>query len=124
MDPASIHRRLEEIESDLAERQPSWEATCGDLSRTKRDFDLRLAKCLVVAQGSSEKLREAQALIALVAAEPELWEKYKDLEGEYGALKAAMGTLQARASIGQSLLRSLVQEQNRSTKDPQWMPTH
>ncbi len=121
-DPASVQQRLAAIDEDLASRQPRFEQVSGDLIRVKRDIDLRLAQCLVVAQGGSEKIREAQALLALVAADPALYEKYKELEAEHGALKAAMSTLTARATIGQSLLRSLTQEQNRSNREPQWTP--
>lgn len=120
MNPAAVMTRLQEIDDDLAERQPGFEKASGDLARLKRDIDYRMAKCLVVAQGSSEKTREANALIALVAANPELWEQYKDAEAQHGALRAAINTLQARASIGQSLLRSLSQEQNRSSQEPAW----
>lgn len=120
MDPATVMGRLWEIETDLAERQVDLEAVAESLARTKRDWDYRMAKALVVAQGASAEVRRANALLAIVAGEDDIYERLTDEEAKYGALKAAMGSLEARASIGQSILRSLTQEANRANVSPAW----
>lgn len=104
--PAAVMNRLSQIEDDLAERQNAYEDAADELARATRAFNLRFAQAMVVAQGGSEKTREAQALIAVAAAEDGVYERLTNAEAAYKALKAAIGTMESRATIGQSILRA------------------
>ena len=98
-----ITQRLEEIEADVEARQSKGETAAEDFHKAKRDFELEYAKAFVSADGSAtEKKQRATVAVHRTAA-------YGDLlaaEGAYEGWKAAMRTLELRASIGQSLLRA------------------
>lgn len=120
MDPATVMDRLWSIEEELGTKQPWYEEAADTLVRVKREWDKRMAQALVVADGSSKDQRESQALLAIVAAEDDLYERLTDAEAKHNALRAVTASLSARASIGQSILRALTNEVNRSSRDPQW----
>lgn len=123
MEPAEVQRRLWDIEEEMATKQPWYEEAADVLARVKREWDVRMAKALVVAEGSSKEQRESTALLAIVASDDDLYERLTDAEAKHNALRAVMASLQARASIGQSILRSLTQEMNRSTGALAWRQT-
>lgn len=105
---AQVRDRLDEIDTDLADRQPIYEAACSDYFRAKRNYEAAYAREYVRADGKNSEERKSRALLALMPSQ-----EYKGLivaEAAYEAGKAAMRTLETRASIGQSLLRVTAQE--------------
>lgn len=105
---AQVRDRLDEIDNDLADRMPNYEAACSNYFRAKRDYEAAYAREYVQAEGKNSEERKSRALLALMPS-PE----YKALivaEADYEGGKAAMRTLETRASIGQSLLRVTAQE--------------
>lgn len=103
-DPAAILRRLGEIDEDLANRQNDFAKAAGDKARLVREVDYAEAVAYAGAPGNTTDRRAAAK--ARVGASQE----YKDLtaaEAAYDAAKAAVGVLTTRASIGQTLLRTL-----------------
>jgi hypothetical protein len=97
-DPGLVLARLEEIETDLARRQNNFEAAALAWFRAKRDREHQRAVAFMRAEGSVAE-RNAQADIETCRIGVEH-------EAEYEALRAVMRTLETRASIGQSVLRS------------------
>lgn len=120
MDPAAVIRRLADIEMELALKQPFFEQAADDLARCRKEWDHRMARALVVAEGASKEVRESNALLAILASGDDLYDRLTDAEARHAAVKAATSSLQARASIGQSILRALTQEQTRSNLQPAW----
>lgn len=97
-DPASVMRRLAEIENDLALRQNTLEAAALAWYRAKRDKEKARAVVFLSAEGTvAERSAIADRQTATDGKQEEaLWE----------SLKAVVRTLETRASIGQSLLRA------------------
>lgn len=105
---AQVRDRLEEIDRDLAQRQPEFEENARTYFKAKRDWEAALASAYVKAEGKNQEERRARALLSLMR-DP----AYKALviaEADYEATKGVMRTLETRASIGQSLLRVTAQE--------------
>lgn len=101
--PHQIIERLEQIESDLSDRQAKGEESAENFYRAKRDYELAYAKAFVDATGSpTEKKQKAFKALERHTAYFALLES----EGAYEGWKAATRTLETRASIGQSLLRA------------------
>jgi len=98
-----ITERLEGIESDVQERQEKGENAAEAFHRAKRDFELEFAKQFMNATGTVTE-RKLKATKAMDGTES-LFALY-EAEGAYEGWKAAMRTLELRASIGQSLLKS------------------
>lgn len=96
--PQGVIERLEEIENDLAVRQGTLEAAALAWFRVKRDKEHARAVAFIKASGTvAQRTAEADAETALIGKQEEaLWE----------ASRAVVRTLETRASIGQSLLRS------------------
>lgn len=96
--PAAVLERLEAIEEDIAVRQNALEAAALSWYRLKRDKEYKWAVEYRKATGTVAA-REAMAdeQTALIG---------KDEEAEFEALKLVTRLLMARASIGQSILRS------------------
>ena len=96
--PAQIEQRLEDIESDLALRQPLYEQAAERWYRVLRDREYKHAVEFMKADGNTterrEKAKQETALIGL------------DEEATYQGLKAAISVMEARAMVGMSLLRS------------------
>jgi hypothetical protein len=103
--PHTVAGRLQEIERDLAERQNHYEEAAGDKARLVRDWDYRLALCMARAKGSNEATRKASALV-LAIEQDDLYERLKDAEARFEALRAVVGTLEKRLMIGLGILRS------------------
>jgi hypothetical protein len=106
MEPLQILQRLEAIEEDLAVRQSDYEEAAGEMHRLVRDFELRVARASLQAKADTATEKKWRALEAVAASDDGLYEKLKEAEGRYEALKAALRVLEQRASIGQSLLRA------------------
>lgn len=103
-DPAAILNRLREIEVDLAERQNEFSDAARKRARLVREVEYAEAVAYAKASGNTTDRRAAAK--ALVGESQE----YKDLtaaESAYEAGKAAVNVLSTRATIGQTLLRTL-----------------
>lgn len=96
--PGAVLARLEEIENDLALRQGALESAALGWYRVKREKEKLRAEAFMKAVGTvAERNAEADLSTAMVGVVE---------EAEYEALKAVVRTLETRASIGQSILRS------------------
>jgi hypothetical protein len=90
--------RLLEIEEDLAVRQGALESAALQWFRLKRDKEHAWAVAYISADGPAHQRKAiADRETAMVG---------KNEEALFEALKAVVRTLEARASIGQTLLRS------------------
>ena len=108
MNYATVYKRLMEIDTDLEARAEDHENAADAFYRAKRDWELALAKAFLAAEGRNKDEREARARLSLMDAKD-----YKDFvvaEARWEGSKAAMRTLETRASICQSLLRVSAQE--------------
>ena len=114
---AQIVGRLEAIEDDLAQRTEDYESAANDYHRLIRDWELRLAQTMMTVEGNTATEKKAAALTAIAASGNPLYAELKDAEGRYHGLKAAVRTLETRATIGQSLLKATTRE---SGPSPQW----
>lgn len=103
--PAATMMALEAIDKDLQERLPSYEHAAEQYYRLLRDWEKRLAVCARTAAGPNAEVRKAVALVSAIEMD-DLYERYTEAEARYNALKVVMKTLEARATIGQSLLRA------------------
>jgi hypothetical protein len=104
--PGPILSRLAELENDLAERQNRWEKAAGDRARLIRDWEHRLASHRVSAKGNDAEARKAAALGAAIDQD-DLYERLKEAEGSYEALKSVIRVIEVRVGIGQSILKSM-----------------
>jgi hypothetical protein len=102
--PAQVIQRLEEIDADLANRQNDFETAASAYYHAKRHWEKSMAEAYVNAQGSNQKERESRAILAEWKANS--YRQFVLAEAEYEGHKAAIRTLETRASIGQSLLRA------------------
>lgn len=106
-DPAAILARLGEIEADLASRQNEFAEAARKKHHLIREVEYEEAK-----EYQRAKLEGAGPMDAKQFAKAQVGESqiYKDLtaaEAAYEAGKAAVNVLSTRASIGQTLLRTL-----------------
>jgi hypothetical protein len=102
-----IEQRLAEIEADLEERQPRYEQAAGDRARLLRNWEKRLLIATKRATGANESARKAAAFVAAHDSDDgELFEQLTDAESKEAALRAAVKVLEARSTIGMSLLRA------------------
>jgi len=96
--PHLVMARLQEIERDLALRQNVYEQAAMKWFRAKRERDRERALAFLQATGTvAERNAIADRDTAMIGA---------DEEAEYEAVRAVVRTLDARASIGQSILRA------------------
>jgi hypothetical protein len=94
----AIIDRLAEIDQDLATRMPVLESAAKNWFKAKRDKEKQHAQAFLSAEGTvAERQAHASLVTSVVGMEA---------EAEYEALKAVVRVLEARASIGQSLLRA------------------
>lgn len=104
-----IQSRLMAIDADLETRQPEYEKAAEQFHHAKRNYEHALARAYVQCQGSNQKERESKALLEVVKARKE-YDALVIAEASYEAHKAANRTLDTRAAIGMSLLRSMGRE--------------
>lgn len=96
--PAQIMSRLEEIEKDLAERQNEFTEAAEGWTRQNREKEKAWAEAYLKADGQVTDRKAAAIKASCHIGQEE--------EAAYVALKAAVGVLETRATIGQSLLRA------------------
>ncbi len=97
--PALVMARLEGIENDLAERQNGLETSAREWDVQKRERERTWATTFVPATGTVDA-RKAAAIEASA-------EIGMEAEAAYEAQRAVCRVLEARATIGQSLLRAM-----------------
>lgn len=97
--PVQIIERLEQIEADLAERQPRLERAAEAWTRQKREKELAWARAYMSSTGSQVTDRKAAAVLESESIGIED-------EAQYVALSKSCGILETRATIGQSLLKA------------------
>lgn len=101
--PQQIIERLEGIEQDVWHRQLKGEQAAENYHHAKRDYELAFAEAYVsIDGGPMDKKVRATALLA----DKECYFKLKENEAAYEGWRAAMRTLELRATIGQSLLKA------------------
>lgn len=103
--PQQVLERLETIEQEMASRQLEHEQSAGMKARLIREWDKRLAICMVHAKGSNAETRKAHALVAAIEQD-DLYDRLMDAESTYAACSAAERTREKRAMIGQSILKA------------------
>jgi hypothetical protein len=97
-DAGAVLARLEEIEKDLEVRQNALESAALAWYRVKRDREKEWALVFLRSAGTvAERKAVADRDTSLMG---------KDEEALYESLRAVVRTLETRASIGQSILRS------------------
>lgn len=97
-DPASVHRRLEGIEHDLAERQNALEDVALAWFRAKREREKSRATAFLEAEGTvAERNAIADKQTADIGMED---------EAAYEAQRAVVRVLDTRAAIGMAILKS------------------
>lgn len=96
--PVQVIDRLEEIENELAEKQNLYEEVAHKWFLAKREREHKYAIEFRKAEGTvAERSAWANEVTALIGSEH---------EAMYEALKAKVKLLEARATIGQSILRA------------------
>lgn len=96
--PELVVSKLEAIENDLADRQNLLEAAALNWFRAKRDREHAYAVAFMRAEGT---VGQRQAVAAIESCRVGVED-----EALFESLKAVCRTLETRASIGQSILRS------------------
>jgi hypothetical protein len=102
--------RLEQIEIDFGERQEPFAEAAERFHKLTREYELRLARAMVAAQGKTATEKKAQALIAIAASDDSLYQDLKEAEGDYEGARAAVRVLENRSMIGMSLLKGASRE--------------
>lgn len=106
---ADVQKRLEDIEADLQKRETALEDAARKWFVAKRDREKARAIAFLSADGTvAERSAKADLETTVVG---------KEAEAEFEALRAVVRVLETRASIGQSLLRSMTRE---TGPQPQW----
>ena len=96
--PGAVMARLVELEADLAHRQNAYEAAASAWYRMKRDREHARAVAFIKAEGT---VAERNAL-----ADVETSLMGRDEEALFESMRAVMRTIEARLSVGQSILRA------------------
>lgn len=101
--------RLEELDRELAERQNDFEQAAENFYKEKREWEKQLAQAFVKADGKNQEERRSNALLAL-ERDGDAYYRFVNAEARYEGQKAGFRVRETRASIGQSLLRSMGRE--------------
>lgn len=117
---AQITERLEQIEADLAERQPDYESAAEDVHRASRDMELRLARGKATSQATTETAKKEEALLAISTAADNLYCEHVEALARYEGLRAAVKVLEQRAMIGMALLKASTREAPQTGAQPTW----
>lgn len=98
--PAAVMARLAEIENDLEIRQNPYEEAASAWFLAQRSIRHAYATALLGSDKSTVTEKKAEGDIAAFLAEG------GEHEAEYQALKAVIGVLDTRATIGMSILKA------------------
>lgn len=105
--PAQIMERLAAIEADLADRQNEFARAAGKRARLVREVELAEAVAYQRAKLEGAGPTDAKQFARATVGDSQ---DYKDLtaaEAAYEAGKAAVNVLSTRATINQTLIRTL-----------------
>jgi len=98
LSPAQLMSRLEEIEKDIAMREPVLEQAAQRWYVAKRDKEKARAEAFLSAEGTvAERSAEADKLTATMGAQD---------EAQFEAMRAVLRAMETRSMIGQSLLKA------------------
>lgn len=103
--PGAAMRVLSDVENELATNQNPYESAAKDRAILIREWEKRLAICRMTAKGNDADARKAAAL-SMAIERDDLYARLMDAEGRFEGQKALMRTLETRASVAQSVLRS------------------
>lgn len=103
--PGVVIGGLDEIATDMANRQIEYENAARDRARCLRDWERRLALHTRKAQGATAEVRKANALVAAIEQD-DLFERLSDAEARFDALRVVMKVLSDRSMIGMAILRA------------------
>jgi hypothetical protein len=104
-----VMTRLEELDKELQERQNEYEEAAENFYREKREWEKNLAQEFVKAGGKNQEERRSNALLAL-ERDGDAYYRFVNAEARYEGQKAGFRVRETRASIGQSLLKSMARE--------------
>lgn len=96
--PQQVQARLEELDTDLANRQNILESSAMAWFKKKRDREEAWARAYVSAEGPAH-VRKAEADLAVATVG-------RNEEAEYEAVKAVVRVMETRATIGMALLKT------------------
>lgn len=96
---------METIDVELERLAPIAEKASEEHRRTDREMELRMAKGKLAATGDTQTEKKDRTLVAIAAAEDDLYSRWVDAEARYEGSRSAIKVLEARISIGQSLLK-------------------
>ena len=99
--PQAVQERLESIEADLAVLQNELEDAALAWFTAKREKDMHRAQAFLSAQGDGKTIAERNALADGLVSTDGMIE-----EATWEGKKAVLKTLETRAAIGMSILRS------------------
>jgi len=99
--PVAVMARLAEIEDDLAIRQNLYEQAAGDWFTAQREIKRQWATALLASKAGTVAEKKAAADLAVATCPG------AERESEYVALKAVLGVLETRATIGMSILKAM-----------------
>lgn len=102
--------RLASIEQEEAEKQAAYQLAAEAAVRTEKEYELRFAKGKLKAEGKTQDEKKDKVLVAIAAADDDLYERYVDSQAKLAGLKAAMKTLESRAMVGMALLKAQQRE--------------
>jgi hypothetical protein len=99
-DPRSVMERLAQIDYDLAMRQNLYEEAAGAWFTAQREIKRQWAVALLASEAGTVTEKKAEADIVAATCPG------AERESEYVALKAVIGVLETRATIGMSILKA------------------
>lgn len=114
----AIKERLEQIESDLGEKQEPYAEAAEEYYRHLPKWNLEEAKAMLQAEGSTVSEKRANAHAFLARTQNELYHDHMQKQAEYEGHRAAIRVLEARSMIGMALLKAETREQ--PNVSPQW----
>lgn len=98
--PVSILAKLEEIERDMAERQPAYERAAQRWYHAKREQGRDYARALISSNADSVTEKKAHADLAAYETEG------AESEAEFEATRAVLNVLDKRAMILMAILKA------------------
>jgi hypothetical protein len=114
---ADIQRKLEEIETKIAEHEKEWAEAAGKAVKFKGLYDKEEAIAFVKATGI-ERERRAKALSATV--DSGTYEQHITWGEKAKAAQSLASSLETRASILQSLMKGTTREAPQTGPQPSW----
>lgn len=114
---SAIQSRLDQLDSDLADKQDEFERAASSYFGLKRDWELAYARTYAATDKTLSATERKQETVLAINAAGDLHERYGTAEGRWEGLRAAVRVIETRVSIGQSLLKSMIGVDGRQ---PEW----